>query len=595
MLAAWAALCLGFDSATERTLRKIILSADNTDPHVPPPTPPGIPTNVSTQLRLFKVLNVDIATGLLSLKIWRRMVWFDERLKWNAADYNNITEITAYPLNGREFELDNNLWLPPVYMTNTIVPEANTLETGGAWIYNTGKVWYSVPGTIDLSCRFTNLVNFPQETMSCPMEISSWTHSDRAVKLTYFDAVNGLVWTEVGTRRPSSGKELDDEVLKNVLRNHLDQMRGLPGETGKTVRLRKTAINETAISSKRDELRRGDYIDVDGVFLKLDDPLPCAEMGAQSRASGSSYNQFDIDKVDCLTNTRTYPVNPEETWTGLWIIFHITRKSMTYYILTILLPGCIITFLSFGPFWLDVSKSGERISFGATMLLTILLLMTIVAETVPKCGEMLWLDLFNWVNFGFCVLSMLESFLVYYWCFGENGEDSPMELKERMESLSNSLTEITAQMKKERTGLSRQISRLARKLEHTTVAEITTREIDYFSRRFFPAAYIFALSLVLGMHPKDNYEREYTLPSYIGMWPAGRIDLWPYPTLAVLFCLAAFFCHRRARDLTCRAFNNLTKMDRPQPAAELVAKPGHAGSEWKDTREPTDTGAVSQR
>ena len=370
----------------------------------------------------------------------------------------------------------------------------------------------------------------------------------------------------MGSRRPPSpGKELDNEVLKKVLRDALAKMRELPGETGKAVRLSKSDWNATAdwnelaISGLERDERRGDYINVDGLYLKLDDPVPCAETGAQSRASGSSYNQFDITKVDCLTNTRTYPVNPDETYTSLWINFHIKRKSMTYYFLIILLPGCIITFLSFCPFWLDVHKSGERISFGATMLLTILLLMTIVAEAVPKCGEMLWLHLFNWVNFGFCVLSMLESFLVYFWCFGENGEDSAIELKETRQSLSDSLSEKSRTLIKEKSALTRQISKLVATLEHANGVEITTRNIDYFSRRFFPATYILALSLVLGMQCSDNYDKEYTVPSYSGMWPAGHVDPWPFPILAVFVCLAAFFCHRSARDLTYRSFNKLTR------------------------------------
>merc|ERR1711865_812247 len=86
------------------------------------------------------------------------------------------------------------------------------------------------------------------------------------------------------------------------------------------------------------------------------------------------------------------------------------------------------TLLSFGPLWLDVTKSGERISFGATMLLTILVLMTLVGEVVPRCGEMLLIHLINWVNFGYCVLAMLESFVVYYICFGESGDDTGHEV-----------------------------------------------------------------------------------------------------------------------------------------------------------------------
>jgi hypothetical protein len=76
------------------------------------------------------------------LKIWRRTVWFDERLKWEPADYANTTTFVAYPLNPREYGLDNNLWLPPMYTTNTITSEADSTEVGGATIRNDGRVWH---------------------------------------------------------------------------------------------------------------------------------------------------------------------------------------------------------------------------------------------------------------------------------------------------------------------------------------------------------------------------------------------------------------------------------------------------------------------
>ena len=93
----------------------------------------------------------------------------------------------------------------------------------------------------------------------------------------------------MGSRRPQSGgpgKELDNEVLKKVLRDSLAKMRELPGETGKAVRLSKSDWNATAdwnelaISGLERDERRGDYINVDGLYLKLDDPVPCAETGA---------------------------------------------------------------------------------------------------------------------------------------------------------------------------------------------------------------------------------------------------------------------------------------------------------------------------
>ena len=218
-----------FNATAESALRTAILT--DLDPFVPP----SGSTRVSTQFRLFKVLNVDIASGELKLKIWRRTVWFDDRLKWDPADHGDITEFRAYPRNGIEWTLDNSLWLPAMYTTNTIVPEADSVEVGGAWIKNDGRVWHSAPGILELSCRFTNLVNFPRDvslepsaiadhrrlsathacaapswaqTLSCPMEVSSWAHVDHTVRPSYFDAdlewgwpaaplAAGLIWDEV--------------------------------------------------------------------------------------------------------------------------------------------------------------------------------------------------------------------------------------------------------------------------------------------------------------------------------------------------------------------------------------------------------------
>ena len=142
-------------------LRKEIL--DPLDPYVPPSNLNGSGTRVSTQFRLFKVLNVDIASGELKMKIWRRTVWKDDRLKWDPIDHDGIKMFWAYPLNRREYTPDNNLWLPPMYTTNTIVSEADSTEVGGAWVRHDGRVWHSVPGTLELSCRFNNLASFPRD------------------------------------------------------------------------------------------------------------------------------------------------------------------------------------------------------------------------------------------------------------------------------------------------------------------------------------------------------------------------------------------------------------------------------------------------
>ena len=130
----------------------------------------------------------------------------------------------------------------------------------------------------------------------------------------------------------------------------------------------------------------------------------CAEISPQSAATAPSYQEFQLaPRVECLKYTRTYPCCEDEPWTQLWIVFHIQRSS-NYYILLIEMPSIIITVLSFGQFWMDASAIGARLGFGATMFLTSYVLQSVSGDSLPRCGELLWINYFNVLNLTFCVL-----------------------------------------------------------------------------------------------------------------------------------------------------------------------------------------------
>ena len=477
------------------------------DPMVPPSTGEhGI--RVSVQYRIFKVIKVDIGSGELSLKIWRRSVWYDPRLQWDPKEWGGITNLRVYP--GSRVGVDDHMWRPPLVTTNTIAREPDTVEMGGAWIKSDGRVWHSVPGTIDLSCRFTGLVNFPNDQLTCAMELGSWTYSDKVVNLTYFTSdlpwgwpaapdAKGHTWTNVGTVRPSGSEngpptELVNGAVASVLRTKLAQVQALPGEPGLTVRLTAEEWDGLGVTG----LKRNHFVKVDDNYFLSQDPLPCAEMGAQSRASGYSYQEYEVTGIECLTNTRTYPVDPDDHWTALWLVVHINRTSGTYYLLTIIMPGILITLLSFGSLWLDVTKSGERISFGATMLLTILVLMTLVGQVVPRCGEMLWIHLVNWVNFSFCLISTLQSFVVSYICMGESGDDTGHDMAGE-ESDSHAKQEKLQQMQRQE--------------------ETRARTLDYWFRRVLPTSYFVLLAFIMTASIDDNYKDNYAVASF--SWFSG--------------------------------------------------------------------------
>ena len=50
-------------------------------------------TDVSVEIVFYKVEDVSVATGRLSLKCWLRMEWEDLRLTWDPEQFGGITQI----------------------------------------------------------------------------------------------------------------------------------------------------------------------------------------------------------------------------------------------------------------------------------------------------------------------------------------------------------------------------------------------------------------------------------------------------------------------------------------------------------------------
>ena len=79
--------------------------------------------------------------------------------------------------------------------------------------------------------------------------------------------------------------ELVNGALVSALRTKMAQTRALPGVPSRTVSFTAEEFDALGVMG----VRRNHYAKVDGDYYVSQDPLPCAEMGAQSPASGSSY------------------------------------------------------------------------------------------------------------------------------------------------------------------------------------------------------------------------------------------------------------------------------------------------------------------
>ena len=77
-------------------------------------------TDVSMQIRFYKVVKVNQATGLMEVKVWFRLSWVDRRLAWDPADYGGVSYYSI-PTASPEYA---KMWLPDITMLVQASPRA---------------------------------------------------------------------------------------------------------------------------------------------------------------------------------------------------------------------------------------------------------------------------------------------------------------------------------------------------------------------------------------------------------------------------------------------------------------------------------------
>ena len=123
-------------------------------------------TDVRVQLRIFKVDSLDQSAGHLNIKCWLRLLWTDLRLEWDPSEFGGITET--------QFK-ETQLWQPDVQPYNVLDSAASTFDKNLLRVRNNGEVFWSRPGLLKLMCKFSGMIMFPFDTLSCMTELGGWT------------------------------------------------------------------------------------------------------------------------------------------------------------------------------------------------------------------------------------------------------------------------------------------------------------------------------------------------------------------------------------------------------------------------------------
>jgi hypothetical protein len=131
------------------------------------------------------------------------------------------------------------------------------------------------------------------------------------------------------------------------------------------------------------------------------------EFSNQEVSSGTSYQEYELESLNATLKLYTYACCASEPWPI--VIYDITLSRATdFYLVVCIVPGILLTMLSFVVFWTPTS-SADSLGYGISVVVVNVLSNIVIMDMLPVCGEMIWIDLFSFVNTAFCCISLLQS------------------------------------------------------------------------------------------------------------------------------------------------------------------------------------------
>jgi hypothetical protein len=101
----------------------------------------------------------------------------------------------------------------------------------------------------------------------------------------------------------------------------------------------------------------------------------------------------------------------------------VVTRARNFYLVKIVVPNIMLTYLSFGIFLLDV-RCGERLGYGITLLLAMFAVDITASALLPISDAWLWINVLIGVSTIFAVMALAESILVLWLYYKHKDEDA---------------------------------------------------------------------------------------------------------------------------------------------------------------------------
>ncbi|KAF8367595.1 acr-2, partial [Pristionchus pacificus] len=132
------------------------------------------------------LINVDERNQILQTNVWLTMKWNDYQLKWNPAEYGNVTHIHVP---------SDRVWLPDIVLFNNADGNYEVSFRSNALIMHNGDVTWVPPAMYLSSCRI-DVEFFPFDEQTCDMIFGSWTYNSDEVRLSWYNDIKAVQLTD---------------------------------------------------------------------------------------------------------------------------------------------------------------------------------------------------------------------------------------------------------------------------------------------------------------------------------------------------------------------------------------------------------------
>lgn len=134
------------------------------------------PTNVSIDIKLYRIIQVHDSANQLTSQFWIQQTWVNELLRWNPNHWNGIALVQLHTYL---------VWKPDIVLYNNIdesLSEASAKRSPYITVFANGTNLWKYPVTYNSSCS-VDITFFPFDYQKCKMKFGSWTYASRQLKL----------------------------------------------------------------------------------------------------------------------------------------------------------------------------------------------------------------------------------------------------------------------------------------------------------------------------------------------------------------------------------------------------------------------------